>query len=64
MDFLDGLVSAGLEPSRAAIVTRSLERERRRRIAGRDAEILAGSDQDADLGALAAYSARRAHDLG
>jgi Arc/MetJ-type ribon-helix-helix transcriptional regulator len=38
--YLDGEVAAGRVPSRAAFVTSALEREIRRQIAQRDAEIL------------------------
>ncbi len=58
--FVDERVGAGLEPSRAAVVTRALERERRRAIATRDAEILAASGPDPDLDGLAEFAARRA----
>lgn len=57
--FVDERVGAGLEPSRAAVVTRALERERRRAIATRDAEILAASGPDPDLDGLAEFAARR-----
>ncbi len=53
--FVDGLVAAGDEPSRAAVVTRALERERRRAVAARDAEILAASTPDRDLTDLAEH---------
>jgi Arc/MetJ-type ribon-helix-helix transcriptional regulator len=36
VEFVDELVGAGTEPSRAAVVARALERERRRAIAARD----------------------------
>ena len=55
--FVDSRVGAGLEPSRAAVVTRALERERRRATAARDAEILAASGPDPDLAGLAHYAA-------
>lgn len=55
--FVDERVGAGLEPSRAAVVTRALERERRRALAERDAQILARSGPDPDLEALAAFAA-------
>ncbi|HMS62681.1 MAG TPA: hypothetical protein PKD63_10405 [Solirubrobacteraceae bacterium] len=58
--FVDERVGAGLEPSRAAVVTRALERERRRAIATRDAEILAASGPDPDLDGLAEFAARHA----
>src|SRR4051794_41141676 len=43
--FVDAVVESGSERSRAAVVTRALERERRRMIAARDAEILARTGQ-------------------
>lgn len=62
--FVDGLVSAGEAKSRAVVVTRALERERRRTVAARDAAILAQADEDADLDALARHVARAPLDLG
>jgi Arc/MetJ-type ribon-helix-helix transcriptional regulator len=56
VDFVDALVGAGAEPSRAAVVTRALERERRRAIAARDAEILARAGQDPELAGLAEHA--------
>ncbi len=38
--FVDEIVAAGDQPSRAAVVTKALERERRRVVAARDAEVL------------------------
>ena len=57
VDFLDEVVGSGREPSRAAVVTKALERERRRAIAARDAEILAATGYDADLVGLAEFAA-------
>lgn len=54
--FVDGLVSRGDAPSRAAVVSRALERERRRASAERDAAILAKAGPDAGLDALAAFA--------
>jgi Arc/MetJ-type ribon-helix-helix transcriptional regulator len=54
--FVDSIVKNGTEPSRAAVVTRALERERRRAIAAKDAEILAASGPDADLASLAEHA--------
>ena len=50
VDFVDGLIKEGKAGSRAIVITRALQRECRRSIAARDAEILArtGSDLDAD----------------
>jgi Arc/MetJ-type ribon-helix-helix transcriptional regulator len=58
VEFVDGVVESGGERSRAAVVLRALERERRRAIAARDAEILARGGADRDLSKLAAYAAR------
>jgi Arc/MetJ-type ribon-helix-helix transcriptional regulator len=55
--FIDDLVSRGDAASRAAVVSRALERERRRKIAERDAAILAGQPPDADMDALAVFAA-------
>jgi Arc/MetJ-type ribon-helix-helix transcriptional regulator len=55
--FIDELVSRGEGSSRAAVVSRALERERRRKIAERDAAILAGEAPDADLDRLAEFAA-------
>jgi len=60
VEFLDSAVARGDERSRAAVVTRALERERRRAIAGRDAEILAGHAPDPDPAALAEHLAGHA----
>lgn len=54
--FVDAIVQNGTEPSRAAVVTRALERERRRTVAARDAEILAASGPDTDLASLADHA--------
>jgi Arc/MetJ-type ribon-helix-helix transcriptional regulator len=55
VDFVDGVVESGGGRSRAAVVTRALERERRRMIAARDAQILVGTGQDPELAGLAEY---------
>ena len=57
--FVDGVVESGREPSRAAVVTRALERERRRTIAARDAGILARTGGDPELAGLAEHTAGR-----
>jgi len=57
VDFVDEIVDSGAERSRAAVVTRALERERRRAVAARDAEILARSGQDPELAGLAERAA-------
>jgi Arc/MetJ-type ribon-helix-helix transcriptional regulator len=55
--FVDDVVAAGDQPSRAAVVTKALQRERRRVAAARDAEVLAASGPDRDLTALAEFAA-------
>jgi Arc/MetJ-type ribon-helix-helix transcriptional regulator len=61
--FLDREVSQRRAPSRAAVVLRALERERRRQTAARDAAILAATEPDHDLDELAEYSAKPAYDI-
>jgi Arc/MetJ-type ribon-helix-helix transcriptional regulator len=56
--FVDEIVSSGRQRSRAAVVALALERERRRAMAARDAEILAATGPDADLAGLAEHAAR------
>jgi Arc/MetJ-type ribon-helix-helix transcriptional regulator len=55
VDFVDSVVAHGEQRSRAAVVTRALERERRRAIAAQDAEILAAHGPDPDLASLAGH---------
>ena len=57
--FIDDLVRSGDAGSRAAVVSRALERERRRKVAERDAAILSRQepDPDPDLDALAEFAA-------
>jgi Arc/MetJ-type ribon-helix-helix transcriptional regulator len=57
VEFVDEVVEAGDESSRAAVVTRALERERRRAIAARDAEILARTGAHPELEGLAQHAA-------
>jgi Arc/MetJ-type ribon-helix-helix transcriptional regulator len=59
VEFVDDLVEAGVGRSRAGVVTRALERERRRAVAARDAEILARTGSDPELAGLAEYAAGR-----
>jgi Arc/MetJ-type ribon-helix-helix transcriptional regulator len=62
--FIDDEVRGQHARSRAAVVLRALERERRRRLAERDAEILAaGKSAPSDLDALAGHSARTPLDI-
>lgn len=63
VDFVDEMVGSGAERSRAAVVIRALERERRRAVAARDAEILAKSGPDPELAGLADYAAGLPSDL-
>jgi len=56
VDFVDEIVDAGAGRSRAAVVTRALERERRRVIAVRDAQILACTGPDPELTGLAEHA--------
>lgn len=53
--FVDEVVQSGTARSRAAVVTRALERERRRVSAARDAEILARTGVDPELAGLAEH---------
>lgn len=53
--FLDRLVAEKKAASRAEIIARALERERRREIAARDAAIMAESGEDPDLAGLIRY---------
>lgn len=62
--FVDELVASGQARSRAAVVTNALERERRRAIAARDAEILAAEGGDPDLNELARYNRALDRDIG
>ena len=59
VEFVDAVVGSGSETSRAAVVARALERERRRAMAARDAEILARTGPDPELDGLAEYAAGR-----
>jgi len=63
VEFVDELVRAGKADSRASVVRRALERERRRSIAARDAQILAGAGADADMNSLAEHVAKAPLDL-
>jgi Arc/MetJ-type ribon-helix-helix transcriptional regulator len=56
--FLDRLVAEKKAASRAEIIARALERERRREMAARDAAILAESGEDPDLAGLIRYMTR------
>jgi Arc/MetJ-type ribon-helix-helix transcriptional regulator len=58
VEFIDRLVADGRAPSRAAVVSQALQRERRRELAARDAAILAADGEEDDLDALAQHAAR------
>ena len=57
VEFVDEIVDSGAGRSRAAVVIRALERERRHVVAARDAEILAHTGPDPQLAGLAEYAA-------
>lgn len=58
VDFIDEMVGDGRERSRAAVVSRAVERERRRELAAKDARILSsGSPDDDAWDDLAKYAA-------
>lgn len=58
VEFIDRLVDDGKASSRAVVVARAVDRERRREIAARDAAILAQAGADPDLDSLAEHAAR------
>jgi Arc/MetJ-type ribon-helix-helix transcriptional regulator len=64
VNFVDEIVDSGAGRSRAAVVTRALERERRRALAARDAEILACTGPDPELDGLAEHTASLPLPLG
>ena len=64
VEFVDGQVSEGKAISRAVVVSRALERERRRAVAARDAAILAEAGDDPDMQSLAEHVADTPLDLG
>jgi Arc/MetJ-type ribon-helix-helix transcriptional regulator len=57
VEFVDDAIASGNARSRASVVTRALERERRRAIAAKDAEILARTGSDPELAGLAEHAA-------
>lgn len=63
VEFVDDLVAQGKARSRAAVVGRALERERRRAVAARDVAILSQSGDDPDMDRLAGYAAGMPFDL-
>jgi Arc/MetJ-type ribon-helix-helix transcriptional regulator len=56
VEFVDREVASGGARSRASMVTRALERERRRAVAERDAAILARTGPDPELVGLAEHA--------
>lgn len=58
VEFVDEVVASGRERSRAAVVARALERERRRFVAAHDAELLAKTGPDPELAGLADYASQ------
>ncbi len=63
VEFVDRLVRNGTAGSRAVVVTRALERERRRTVAARDAAILARLGADPDMRGLAEFAAGTSLDI-
>ncbi len=61
--FVDEQVSSGAAPSRAAVVARALEHERRRSVAEHDAAIYAAAAQPDGLEELARWAATRPMDI-
>jgi Arc/MetJ-type ribon-helix-helix transcriptional regulator len=61
--FVDEQVSAGAATSRAAYVTRALERDRRREAAEHDARIYAAASQQSDLDELATWATPQPMDI-
>jgi Arc/MetJ-type ribon-helix-helix transcriptional regulator len=57
VEFIDELVADGRATSRAVVVGKALERERRRAIAARDAAILVETGDDPDMQELAEHVA-------
>ena len=56
VEFVDTVVGSGRERSRAAVVSRALERERRRVAAERDAAILSAAGPDPEFAGLAEHA--------
>jgi Arc/MetJ-type ribon-helix-helix transcriptional regulator len=61
--FLDEQVRSGSAASRAAVVTRALERERRHAAAERDAAIYAADFEGRDLDDLASWASAQPMDI-
>jgi Arc/MetJ-type ribon-helix-helix transcriptional regulator len=56
IDFVNEVVDSGASRSRAAVIARALERERRRASATRDVEILARTGPDPELAGLVGWA--------
>jgi Arc/MetJ-type ribon-helix-helix transcriptional regulator len=63
VDFVDHLVAEGRATSRAAVIARALERERRHEMAVHDAAIYAESGEDPEMVSLVRYLSGRPVDL-
>jgi Arc/MetJ-type ribon-helix-helix transcriptional regulator len=63
IEFVDEVVADGKASSRAVVVRRALDRERRRAVAARDAAILSGAGGDPDMDSLARHVVRSPLDL-
>ncbi len=63
VEFVDRQVASGVAPSRAAVVTRALEHERRREAAERDARIYASLGETGEFDDLAEWAARQPMDI-
>lgn len=57
VEFIDSEVRSGAAASRASVVARAIERERRCRIAERDAAVYARLGDDPDLAAFTRHAA-------
>ena len=57
VEFIDQMVQSGQAISRAAVVARAVERERRQQFAEHDAAILASAGRDPEFDQLAALGA-------
>jgi Arc/MetJ-type ribon-helix-helix transcriptional regulator len=62
VEFVDQQVAAGSAPSRAAVVARALEHERRRHVAEQDAQIYASLQRN-EFDELATWAADQTMDI-
>jgi Arc/MetJ-type ribon-helix-helix transcriptional regulator len=62
VEFIDHQVERGQAASRAAVIAAAIDRERRRKVAERDAAILARAGSDEGFDELAAFAARTSLD--